>query len=58
MNETPDMTVEVINFGDRPGSFGEIGVVPVGAALANAVFQATGKRLRAQPFCKSDVRFA
>jgi len=58
INETPDMTVEVINFGDKPGSFGEIGVVPVGVALANAVFQATGTRLRSQPFSKSAIKFA
>lgn len=58
MNETPDITVEVISFGEKPGSFGEIGVVPVGAALANAVFRATGTRLRAQAFSKSNVKFA
>jgi isoquinoline 1-oxidoreductase subunit beta len=48
----------VISVGEKPGSFGEIGVVPVGAALANAVFQATGARLRSQPFLKSNVKFA
>jgi isoquinoline 1-oxidoreductase beta subunit len=58
MNETPDITVEVISVGEKPGSFGEIGVVPVGAALANAIFQATGERLRSQPFSKSNVKFA
>jgi isoquinoline 1-oxidoreductase beta subunit len=58
MNEAPDTTVEIINFGEKPGNFGEIGVMPVGAALANAIFKATGKRLRTQPFIKSDVKFA
>jgi CO/xanthine dehydrogenase Mo-binding subunit len=58
MSETPDITVEVISVGEKPGSFGEIGVVPVCAALANAVFQATGARLRSQPYLKSIVKFA
>ena len=33
-----------------PKSIGEIGIVPVPAALGNAIFNATGKRLRKLPF--------
>lgn len=41
---------------DRYGEIGEPPVGPIGAAVANAIFQATGKRLRAQPFRKHDLR--
>lgn len=34
---------------------GEIPVGPVGPAIANAIFQATGKRLRSTPFRKHDL---
>jgi len=58
MNEAPDVQVEIISVGEIPGSFGEIGTFPVGAALSNALFQANGERYRAQPFVKNGVTFA
>ncbi len=57
MNEAPDVQVEIISVGATPGSIGEIGTFPVGAALANALFQANGQRYRAQPFAKNGVTF-
>jgi isoquinoline 1-oxidoreductase beta subunit len=58
MNEAPDVQVEIISVGETPGSIGEIGTFPVGAALSNALFQANGQRYRAQPFAKNGVKFA
>ncbi len=37
---------------DRHGNAGEAGVGPIGPAIANAVFAATGVRLRSMPFRK------
>jgi CO/xanthine dehydrogenase Mo-binding subunit len=37
---------------------GEIGVLPVAPAIANAVFQLTGKRLRALPMSPQRVKTA
>ena len=57
IDQAPDVTVEIISVGDEPGSFGEIGTMPVGTALGNAIFSATGKRIRTQPFGANGVTF-
>jgi isoquinoline 1-oxidoreductase beta subunit len=53
MNETPKIEVAIINSGDVPvGGAGEPGLPPVAPALANAIFAASGKRLRQLPIAK------
>ncbi len=53
MNETPAIEVAIINSGTVPvGGAGEPGTPPAAPALANAIFAATGKRLREMPFGK------
>ncbi len=49
MRETPRIQVEVIDGGPEIGGIGEVGLPPVAPALANAVFAATGKRIRRLP---------
>lgn len=49
MNQTPDIEVHIINSSEAASGIGEPGVPPVAPALANAVFLATGKRLRSLP---------
>ncbi len=58
MNEAPSVEVEVMSVGDEPGSFGEIGTMVAGPALGNAIFAATGQRIRTQPFAANGVQFA
>jgi CO/xanthine dehydrogenase Mo-binding subunit len=49
MNEVPPIEVHLIKSAEAPGGVGEIGCAMVAPALANAVFAATGKRLRRLP---------
>ncbi|WP_294216929.1 molybdopterin cofactor-binding domain-containing protein [uncultured Sphingomonas sp.] len=47
--DSPDIVVELIASGEAPGGVGELGVPAVAPAIANAVFSATGRRLRTLP---------
>lgn len=50
MNEAPRaITVHVMPSTARPGGVGETGVPPVAPAICNAIFAATGKRVRELP---------
>ena len=50
MMETPPIDVHVIQSGEKPSGAGEPGLPPAAPALANAIFDATGIRLREMPF--------
>lgn len=52
---TPEMRIEIVRSDLPPGGAGEIAVPPVAPAIANAVFAATGKRLRHLPLRLSDA---
>jgi CO/xanthine dehydrogenase Mo-binding subunit len=49
MNEAPTIEVHLVRNLEAPGGIGEPGTSVTGPALANAVFAATGKRLRKLP---------
>jgi len=49
IDQTPPIEVHVIPSGEAPGGIGETGTVAAMAAVANAIFAATGKRLRRLP---------
>ena len=51
----PVIDVHIINSGEQPGGIGEAGTPLVGPAVANAVFAATGKRIRRLPIKRSDL---
>ena len=48
-SEMPTVEVHIIEGGDTPGGVGEPGVPPVAPAVANALFSATGVRVRRLP---------
>jgi len=49
MDEAPAIEVEIIDSGTAPTGIGEPGVPPLAPAVANAVYRATGQRLRELP---------
>ncbi len=49
MNEAPAIDVHIIPSSEPPGGMGECGTSAVVPAVANAIFAATGKRLRKMP---------
>jgi isoquinoline 1-oxidoreductase subunit beta len=49
MNEMPVVQVHVVPSTEKLGGVGEPGVPPIAPAVANAVFAATGKRIRRLP---------
>ncbi|MGC9419932.1 MAG: molybdopterin cofactor-binding domain-containing protein, partial [Rhodovulum sp.] len=55
--ECPEITVRGLENGERIRGIGEPPVPPAAPALANAIFAATGQRIRELPLSKS-VRFA
>ena len=53
--EVPRIDVHLLESGEAPGGVGEPGTAVVGPALANAIFAATGKRLRSLPIAKQGI---
>ncbi|AOJ78227.1 xanthine dehydrogenase family protein molybdopterin-binding subunit [Burkholderia ubonensis] len=49
INETPPIDVHIVKSGEAPGGIGEPGTAALAAALTNAIFAATGKRVRKLP---------
>jgi isoquinoline 1-oxidoreductase beta subunit len=49
MNEAPVVEVHIVASKDEPGGIGEPGTAGIAPALSNAVFAATGKRIRKLP---------
>jgi CO/xanthine dehydrogenase Mo-binding subunit len=56
-SDVPEIVMELINRPNLPaGAVGEISTVPTSAAVANAIFDATGARLREVPFTPDRVK--
>lgn len=49
IGECPVIETEILAHGDHPEGIGEPGLPPIAPAVANAVFAATGQRLRSLP---------
>ena len=50
INQSPDIDVHLVESKVAPTGVGEPGLPPIAAAIGNAVFAATGQRLRQLPF--------
>ena len=51
IDEAPEIEVAIIQSGAAMGGAGEPGTPPIFPAVGNAIFAATGPRLRSLPFC-------
>lgn len=60
LKEVPEIDVHYVDSGFDPTGLGEPALPPTGGAIANAIFAATGRRLRSQPFIEqkefSDIK--
>ena len=55
IEEMPTVEVHIVTSTEKPSGVGEPGVPPIGPAVANAVFAATGKRVRTLPLNKQAI---
>ena len=58
MNQMPVVDVHLVASSEKPGGIGEPVVATCGPSVANAVFAATGKRVRKLPIEAGDLRSA
>ena len=56
MNEAPAIEVHIVKSEEPPGGMGETGTSAVVPAIANAIFAATGRRLRKMPVDSSVLK--
>jgi isoquinoline 1-oxidoreductase beta subunit len=55
MSENPEVNVHIVKSDEEIGGIGEPGIMPLAPAVANAVFNATGKRIRRLPLTPEKV---
>jgi isoquinoline 1-oxidoreductase subunit beta len=55
MNESPAIDITLVQSTEKPGGIGEPATALIGPAVANAVFAATGKRVRRMPFSAQNI---
>jgi len=58
MNESPTIDITLVQSNEKPGGIGEPATALIGPAVANAVFAATGKRVRRMPFTAENIASA
>jgi len=54
--DAPVVETHIVDSGEAPGGLGEPGVPPVAPSICNAVFAATGKRIRTLPIRPEDLK--
>jgi isoquinoline 1-oxidoreductase beta subunit len=58
MNETPKIEVYIVPSTEKHGGVGEPGTPPIAPAVVNAIFAATGKRIRSLPIRAEELKKA
>lgn len=57
MNTMPHIEVFIMDSDEQPGGVGEPGTPPIAPALTNAIFSASGERIRSLPLSKNGYQF-
>jgi isoquinoline 1-oxidoreductase beta subunit len=57
MNTMPHIEVHIIDSDEQPGGVGEPGTPPIAPALTNAIFAASGERIRSLPLSTKGYEF-
>tara|TARA_R110002073_G_scaffold53840_4_gene138864 strand:+ start:69172 stop:71382 length:2211 start_codon:yes stop_codon:yes gene_type:complete len=55
MKDAPNIHVHIVDNDENPTGVGEPGVPPIAAAITNAIFNATGKRVRSLPLSDHEM---
>jgi isoquinoline 1-oxidoreductase beta subunit len=55
--DAPQVEVHIVPSSEKPTGFGEIALPPLAPAVANAIFAATGRRIRRLPFVTAGFTF-
>lgn len=58
MSEMPKIDVILVQSTEKPGGVGEPATALIGPAVANALFAATGKRVRSMPLSPENIKMA
>ena len=57
MDTMPHVEVHIMDSDEAPGGVGEPGTPPIAPAICNAIFAASGQRIRALPLSKHGYQF-
>ena len=56
LKDTPEIDIELIETGGHPTGLGEVGGIATAPAVANAIFDAVGVRIKSLPIKPEEIK--